>query len=208
MTLTFATTSFAIPRGSPFCGNLLPRVFGGVFMPSFTMCSGLLSFSICQPANRKAVQNAKHFGGQHFFNWVALVKPSEQSVDMYAKALRPLPSSQRYAVFGDSDVNFSIVRLLFAGRPSAIFRAVRPVIIDAIKSSSGWSLAHVSNKIRKRHPSFANVNASSPISFIRRVFRIRTTLFGGLPYGVQIGLGSAMTTLHGASVLQWSRKIK
>jgi len=205
---SFTATGFAIPRGSTFCGNLLPRVFGGVFMPSFTMGSGLLPFSVCQPADRKAVQHAKHLGGQHFLNRVALVEPSKQSVDVDAKTLRPLLGSQRYTVFGNSDIHFSVVRLFFAGRPSAVFRAVRPVVINAIKSGSGWSFTHIRNKIRKRHPSFANINASSPISFICRVFRIGTTLFGGLPYGVQIGLGSAMITLHGASVLQWSRKVK
>ena len=205
---TFTATGFAIPRGSSLCGNLSSSVFGDVFMPSFTMGSGLLPLGVCQPANRKAVQHTKHFGGQHFFNGIALVKPSKQSVDVDAKALRPLTGGQRYAVFGNSDVSLSVVRLFFAGRPSAIFRAVRAVVINAIKSGSGWSFTHIRNKIRKRHPSFANINASSPISFICRVFRIRTTLFGGLPYGVQVGLGSAMTTLHGASVLQWSRKVK
>lgn len=201
-------TGFAIPRGSSLCGNLLPRVFRGVFMPSFAMGSGLLTFGVCQPADRKAVQHTKHLGGQHFFNRVTLVEPPEQGVDVDAKTLRPLTGSQRYAVFGNSDVSLSVVRLFFAGRPSAIFRAVRAVVINAIKSGFGRSFTHIRNKIRKRHPSFANINASSPISSICRVFRIRTTLFGGLPHGVQIGLGSAMTTLHGASVLQWSRKVK
>ena len=204
----FTATGFAIPRGSSLCGNLLPRVFGGVFMPSFAMGSGLLPFSVCQPANRKAVQHTKHLRGQHFFNGITLVEPSKQSVDVNAKAFRPLTGGQRYAVFGNSDIGFSVVGLFFARRPSAVFRAVRAVVINTIKSGSGWSFTHIRNKIRKRHPSFANINASSPISFICRVFRIRTTLFGGLPCGVQVGLGSAMTTLHDASVLQWSRKVK
>jgi len=205
---TFAATGFAVSGGGAFRRNLMPGVFGDVFMPSFTMGSGLLPFGVSKTANGKTIQHAELFLGQHFFNRMPFVKTGQNCVDMNAKTFRPLPSRQCHVIFGDSDVRFPIVGLLFARCPTAIFWAIRPIVINAIKRCAEWPFAHISNKIRERHPPFTNVNASSPISFICRVFRIKTTLFSRLPYSVQIGLGLAMTTLHGVSVLQWSEKVK
>ncbi len=208
MTLTFATAGFAISGGGTFCGYLLPRVFWGVFMPSFAVGSGLLPFSVSQTANSKTIQNPKFNGRKHFFQRIPFMKSGKQSVDVNARFFRPLPCSQRNAVVCNSDVGFSIVRLFFTGRPSAIFWTIRAVVIDPVKRCSRRSFAHVFNKICKRRPSFANVDASRTIPVVSGAFGVVTTLLNGLPNSVQIGLRLTMTALHDASVLQWSEKVK
>lgn len=208
MTLTFATTSLAIPRGSSLCGYLSPRVFGRVFMPALAMRFSLLPFGVCQSANSKTVQNAKFVNRKHFVQRIPFMKSGKQSVDMNTRSLRPLLSRQGNAVVCDSDIHLSVVRLFFSRRPSAIFRAIRAVVINPIKRCAKRSFAHIFNKISKQRPAFAHANTSRPMPVISGVFGVRTTLLNGLPNSVQIGLRLTMTALHDASVLQWSEKVK
>ena len=204
----FATASLAIPRGSSLRGYLSSRVFGRVFVSSLAMRFSLLPFGVCQPTNSKAVQNAKLVSRKHFVQRISFMKSGKQSVDMNARSLRPLLSRQGNAVICDSDIHLSVVRLFFSCRPSAIFRAIRAVVINPIKRCAKRSFAHIFNKISKRRPAFAHANTSRPIPAIGGIFGVVTTLLYGLPNSVQIGLRLTMTALHDASVLQWSEKVK
>jgi hypothetical protein len=177
-------------------------------MPSFAMGFGLLPFSISQTTYRKAIQNPKFPIKKHSVQRISFVESGQQSVDVDAGFFRPLPRSQRNAIVCNSDIGFSVVRLFFTGRPSAIFWAIRTVVINPIKRCSRRSFAHVLNKICKRRPSFANVNSSRTVPFVSGAFGVVATLLNGLPNSVQIGLRLTMTALHDASVLQWSEKVK
>ena len=206
--LTFAPTSLAISRRRPLSGYLLPGVFKRVFVAAFAMSSGLLSFRIGCAAQQQT-RKVQHFGlRKYLFGWQPFVVSLKQRVDMDSQSLRPLHCSQRQSVMCDANINFSIVRLFFSSCPAAIFRTVRPVVVNTIQCIAGHPFAHISQKIIKIVPSLAQVNTALSIPIKSGIVWVIAPLFYGLPQNVNGSLRFAMTTFHAANVIQWSEKVK
>lgn len=86
----------------------------------------------------------------------------------------------------------SIVALNFPGNPSAIFRGIISIWIDAIERKTLGPISHIVIKIRKFFPSFANLNSTSAIMVIIGSIRIFATLFHIHPKSVKPGVSHSM----------------
>ena len=85
----------------------------------------------------------------------------------------------------------SIIRLLSASRPPAVFFAIPLIVILAVKSKIGRALSHILKKVIKTcQPSFAYGDTSTAISFIKLTGRIVASLPHAIPD--MIGSSSAM----------------
>lgn len=98
------------------------------------------------------------------------VSPSErgsvaEGVVGNSKFFGPLCDAECFTVMRDLDVISRVPHLFFAGGPSAIFRGVRPIVIDPVDGvlPSGFR-PHVGEKVFKTVPSFADSDPpSSPL---------------------------------------------
>lgn len=198
---TLTPTSLAVPRGSSLFGELQSRVFGGIFMPSFAMGSGLLPSSIGFATQRQPRKVAHQGLRQHFFGRPSCVISAKQRVDMDVQTLRPLHSGQRQSVMRNANVGLPVVRLLFTGRPAAILGAVGAVIVNAIQRVAGWAFAHIGHKVFKSVPSLADVNSALPIAVKRRITRVVASLLNCLPQNVCGRLCFAVCSFHTTSVI-------
>lgn len=205
---TFAPTLFAISGWRPFCGKLRSCVFGRVFMPSLAMRFGLLPSSVCLSSQRQTGK-IKHFDlRKHFFNRQSFAISQKKCIDVDAKPLRPLHCGQRHSVMRDANINESVVSLFLAGRPSAIFWAIRAIIIDTVKRISQRPIANVSQKVFENVPPLTYINAAPSITRERSVFGVVASLFDCLPQNINGSFGFAMCAVHEANVIQWSEKVK
>ena len=98
----------------------------------------------------------------------------------FTNSPRPLRDGQCLAFMGQKNVFSGVVALVFSNGPSAIFRGVRAVIIDAINGMRFAGLwPHVLNKLRKAvvrvRPTFANGNAARAVSFERFAGGVKTS---------------------------------
>ena len=203
-----AATSLAVPRGSSLFGELQSRVFGGIFMPSFAMGSRLLSSGVgfaTQPQPRKVGHQGLR---QYFFGRQSGVIPRKERIYLYAQAFRPLRCGQRQSFMRNSDVNVPIVGLFFTSRPTAIFGAIRAIVINAIQRVFGRPFTYIVHKVFKVVPSFADVNSALSIAGKRRMARVVASLFNCLPQNVNRRSCFAMCSFHMANVIQWSEKVK
>lgn len=198
---TLTATSLAVPRGSSLFGELQSRVFGGIFMPSFAMGSGLLSPSVGF-ATQFQPRKVGHQGlRQYFFGRQSGVIPRKKRIHLYAQAFRPLRCGQRQPFMRNSDVNVPIVGLLFASCPTTIFGAVRAIVINAIQRIAGRSFADICHKVFKVVPPFAKVNSTLPIAVKCRVARVVAPLFNCLPQNVNRRSCFAVCSFHATSVI-------
>ena len=85
----------------------------------------------------------------------------------------------------------SIVSLLFRSRPFTIGRFVIAIIIDALERVASFSRPHISEKIFKFEPPFAELNSTTPIQLIVSSVRIAATFEHARP--AFIGWGSILT---------------
>lgn len=97
-------------------------------------------------------------------------------------------TSERY-----KNVCPSIVLLLLAGGPFAVFLVVALIVVLAFNFKAGRAFAHVGQEIVESFPSFANCNSSSPIVCITASIRILAPLSHGYPGAVGFGLGTAVS---------------
>ena len=74
-----------------------------------------------------------------------------------------------------------IIGLFKSCSPFAIFRSVIFVIINSLKGKPFLSFTHISKKIGKVTPSFANFNSTPPIVFVCWILLIVTTLVHSMP---------------------------
>jgi hypothetical protein len=93
------------------------------------------------------------------------------------------PTSSRVAFFsGPVDVGVSVLFLLFARGPSAIFRAVIAVIVNALNRHAFRSRSHIGQeRIEGLLPTFADGNAATAISVIVGKGRIAASVSHCLP---------------------------
>jgi hypothetical protein len=92
-----------------------------------------------------------------------------------------------------SVVSFIVV-LLLQCNPSAIFRRIRTIIVNAIQFGlRKGPISHICIKCRERiAPSFANVNASSAIIAVGMCVWIVAPLFHRMPYVIDGAVGKSM----------------
>ena len=102
----------------------------------------------------------------------------------------PFSYGQGFAKSSDKSSVSSIFGLLFSGCPSAIFRAVTFLVINALYTKSIWSFAHVAQKIGKVKPAVTNGDAPAPVIFVRFASLAKASFFNPFPYLVS---GSALS---------------
>lgn len=102
-----------------------------------------------------------------------------QNVVTDTMAFGHIHHAERFSLVGKLMIASAIVRLLIRGGPSAIFRIIISIVVDAVKGvTSSWLVPHVLHKALKsghsilsRYPSAANgYSPSSIISKLRNVF--------------------------------------
>jgi hypothetical protein len=75
-----------------------------------------------------------------------------------------------------------ILILSFACRPNTITWLITAIIIHPFNRQSLFpSRTHIFPKIRENQPAFTHSDSSTSVSFVTRIFRIKATLFRGLP---------------------------
>src|SRR5438045_1160172 len=95
-------------------------------------------------------------------------------------ACNPRPLRDRVALAKpvDDDIVTTVVGLGNAGRPHAILRRVRAVIVLPFKAQSGRHLTHVTQEVLKAMPSgpsVTNRNPSSAVPLVRMMARAHAT---------------------------------
>ena len=102
----------------------------------------------------------------------------------------PFSYGQGFAKGSDKSSVSSIFGLLFSGGPSAIFRAITFLVINALYTKSIWSFTHVAQKIGKVKPAVTNCDAPATVIFVRLASLVGASFFNPLPYLVS---GSALS---------------
>lgn len=78
-----------------------------------------------------------------------------------------------------------VVGLFRDGCPTAIVRTVTKLIIVALqRMSPRWARPNIVEKVCRSVPAFANGNATSPVVFVFRVFRVSASIHHVRPRGV------------------------
>lgn len=104
------------------------------------------------------------------FNRLSIPEPTNESSSGNSKFTSPLSGGQFLSVEFYNDVVASVISLLNPVSPFAIFWTVVAAIIDTFDRASRRAFAHISEKIRKHLPSFANSYAASTIVLIASRF--------------------------------------
>lgn len=99
----------------------------------------------------------------------------------YTKMFRPFCNGFCCPIVGNPFRGSPIAHLLYCCRPSAIFRAVWPVVVNSIKRSPLFWLAHISNEIRVIIPTIAYCNTTSTIILKCWISGIKASLAHTLP---------------------------
>jgi hypothetical protein len=94
------------------------------------------------------------------------------------------------------DVLSGIGLLLSIARPTAVFFAVRSIVVDSIKRLSGWPITHIGNKIanaRDPGPRCGNRNPSTTVICPLRMRGIKASRNHAMPRTVKRMPGKAMS---------------
>lgn len=90
------------------------------------------------------------------------------------------------------DVCVSVLRLFFAGGPSAISRAIVSVVVDPFNRKPIWFAPHVSKKICVNSPTGADFNTAAAIPRVMDKRWVCASVSDGLPSFVLWRIGFAM----------------
>lgn len=93
-----------------------------------------------------------------------------------------------------------ILRLLYSGRPPAIFRRISGIVINAFNCEAGWLNAHISKEISKIAPPVANGNAPAAVVFPTGRIGVGATLNHIAPANVR-GCASGLPVLCDRGVI-------
>jgi hypothetical protein len=84
----------------------------------------------------------------------------------------------------------AVIHLFFACCPAAVAGLVIAIVVDAVKSGSGWAYAHIGEEIYKGEPPFANGDAPTSVALPPIAFLVETSGLHGRPR--TIGWGEKM----------------
>src|ERR1700678_4542546 len=107
-----------------------------------------------------------------------------QRPGFHAQTVCPLIDVQTQSI--ESQINtITPIQGLFSRRlPSAVFFAVRPIVVETIDAASvGWH-PHICKKILKQIPSLTNCNPATPVINVTAQSWISTSRFHASPYVV------------------------
>ena len=206
--LPMTSAFLAIPAHGSFLGNLHTSCFRRVFVAVFAMRFG---------SGRGGLGSVAKFQTSKvgLLGWVkntvrtpTQLVSSKDGVAMNAGTLRPLSDGQRYAIMRDAYIAKPIVGLFFARRPTAIVRAVRAIVVNALKSHAWRSWPQVSNKVVKHKPPITNSDTSTTIAVVMSGLKVKASLLNVLPAHINRAARFAMSFVHGVTVLHWRGKIK
>lgn len=137
----------------------------------------------------------------------SMLKAPSRSADVFSKTTAPLGHHQALAkVFNLFRVPL-VSALLFLGCPSAVFRFVVAIWVNAVNRVGGARLlTHIGKKVFKRiHPSIAHSNSDATINSIPPQFWIGASCLHCGPGAVRTGSVAACPTLNGWSGMAMSR---
>ncbi len=93
----------------------------------------------------------------------------------------PFRDGHSFAVECNQPRCSSIVSLFSIGRPFAVFRRIRTIVVNAVEGATFWSLSHVFVKIFKLLPAVTDCDTSSSIVSERFVFFVEASSNHAVP---------------------------
>ena len=93
-----------------------------------------------------------------------------------AEYLGKISETASDAMNGHNEIRYHVALLFGRSGPTAIFRFVVSIVVDAVNRLAVWTFSYVSKKCLKVVPSFANLNSSAAVSVIPFVRRVLATL--------------------------------
>jgi len=134
-----------------------------------------------------APRTSRHREG--FFGTPSLTETVQQCVLAQPDTLCPVDSVHGLPLERQQNVPTRVPGLLSLRRPSAVFGAVRAVVVDAVKGiPRAGALPHVRQELLKSTPKWVNIDAPSTVPRITRAVRVGAacphcapgTIFGGV----------------------------
>jgi len=113
------------------------------------------------------------------------VQAFEDTVVSDASFFSPCCNTHGSTVCGDSSRASSVALLLSLRSPYAITRRVIPIIIYALKRHTRWAPPHVGKKVFELHPSFADFDASTAVSYVRSICFRAASSFHAAPTAIR-----------------------
>ena len=209
--MTRPASGFALlsPCGHPYAGarlavfpdflavfDLQNNILRRPFMAVFAEWLVLAFIRAGKTAQEKAAVVLLRVGRQHPFRRPAKTVASQHGAVVDAGLLGPLGQAHGKPFVGHVDVAGGIVGLLFPGRPVAIFRAVRAVIISAFKGVFVRRVAQIGQERVKVVPSWANLDASAAVAVIMGGFRVVAAGLHLAPNTVNSRIGQSVSFCH------------
>ena len=93
-----------------------------------------------------------------------------------AEYLGKISETASDAMNGHNAIRYHVALLFGRSGPTAIFRFVVSIVVDAVNRLAVWTFSYVSKKCFKVVPSFANLNSSAAVSVIPFVRRVLATM--------------------------------
>jgi hypothetical protein len=154
-----------------FYHNIFRRSFVSVFAKRFVFAIERAG----KAAKKKTAIILLGIRGQHSFRGPAKLIAALNGAVINSRLFGPLHERHRKPVISHINISSGIVGLLFPSRPMAILRAVRAVIVGALKGVFIRRVAHVGQERVKINPSRTNFDAPTTISVIMDRFRVITS---------------------------------
>lgn len=137
-----------------------------------------------------------------------VLKSSPKSGLADAQAIRPVLQGQTKAVVGDPHVGSAVAALLLWSCPVAIIRAVRSIVILAVKLVyRRWTLAHIGKEVIEQTPLVANGDSTSSVVRVTPSLRIEATGFHGTPDVILGRVGHAVPQPVGLSKMAYTLQV-
>jgi hypothetical protein len=143
---------------------------------------------------------APFFRGKDYFCRPSFFKSGVNKFSIEANYWLPFRGCKTFSLEIYFHVVSTIAHLLRFGSPSAVFRFVISIIVQAIQRQSFWHFPHVRKKRGKVFPPITNFNASGSVIFIRRVIWTIAPSVHHRPNAVDLGLAGTVFEWHGATI--------
>lgn len=175
------------------CTTVSPSFFGGVgvvwrkFVAMLAVGASALSFCSRKISrlNRRAVISGKPNGGHDLIIWKPLGRSLDNGVCLDATKVSQFDSAIPDAMHDDKNGPALVALLFLARRPSAVIRAIVPIVVATVKRCAVWAWPHIGNKAAEIIPLWANGNPASPVILPLAGGRGEASAAHGLPNAVK-----------------------
>jgi hypothetical protein len=202
LTPPVSSSSFFVALASSASASLAAilrsGVFWGKFMTPFTVGFSAISSPVCQSPQSKARFVNLLFGQKDALGRPAEVNPGGYGLCSNPEFFRPLRYSEIFPAKRNSLVSSSVALLFTSCGPTAIFRAIRAIVVNSVnRVVFTWLFPHIGKKVLKFLPSFANINPSASVVVKKLVFRVAAPASHTTPSAVGVRMRKAVGSSSG-----------